>query len=240
MKSITRIISYGIARLFGIRIVKAQRNNVRNAFPNGSRQLYQAAHINFSIPEDASVLDIGCGPAPFHRATMVCDRFTRKTVHRYGELSTGGLPFVEADIHSLPFADKSFDFVYCAHVLEHIDDPILACREIMRIGKRGYLETPNFMKDTLFCQAQGMHHRWHTIALGNTLFFFEYTPRQQEGIRSQAWSNLIWSPWYHPLQDAFVDNQDVFNTMFLWSDSFCVFVFNKNGTMRHFNGIERV
>jgi len=38
---------------------------------------------------------------------------------------------------AMPFPDKSFDFVYCAHVLEHVDDPIRACREIMRVGKRG-------------------------------------------------------------------------------------------------------
>lgn len=232
MSRVAKSISLAIARLFRVRLVRARPANVRAAFPNGSRQRYQDALVDFAIPQTATVLDIGCGPAPFSRATLACDRFLGPTVHRSGDLSTGGLPFVQADIYSLPFGDKSLDFVYCSHVLEHVDDPIRACQEIMRVGKRGYLETPNFMKDALFCQAQQMHHRWHTIASGTTLFFFEYTTNQQQGIRSTSWSDLIWSRWHHPLQDAFVDNQDCFNTMFLWSDSFQVYVVDREGRMR--------
>lgn len=232
MNSFSKIINLGIARLFGVRLVKAGPGKLRDAFPGGSRRRYQEVLMDFDIPDSAAVLDIGCGPAPFHRATLVCDRFVGKTVHRFGNLSTGGLPFVAADINALPFADKSLDFVYCAHVLEHVDDPLSACREIMRVGKRGYLETPNFMKDSLFCQAHGMHHRWHTLALGNSLFFFEYTARQQQGIRSRSWSDVIWSRWHHPLQDAFVENQDMFNTMFMWSDAFDVFVVDQDGRQR--------
>jgi len=76
-----------------------------------------------------------------------------------------------------------------------------------------------------------MHHRWHTLATGKSLFFFEYTPDSAKGIRDSCWTELIWSPIHHPLQDAFVRNQDLFNTMFLWSDQFDVYVVLADGSL---------
>jgi hypothetical protein len=99
---------------------------------------------------------------------------------------------------------------------------------LQRVGKAGYIETPTFMKDALFSWAKGMH-KWHVLAQGNTLFFFEYTERQKEGIRSQSFERLIFSTVYHPLQKAFNENQDVFNTMFEWKDWFNVIVVKTDG-----------
>ena len=231
MNRTARFLHRALQRYFNIKVVRLTPARVKGAFLNGSRQLYQRKLVTFDIPENARVLDIGSGPAPFPRATVLCERYLDETVHRHGTLITHGIPMVVADIHALPFRDKVFDFVYSAHVLEHVEDPIRACREVMRVGKKGYLETPNFMKDVLSCQAEIMHHRWHTVARGNTLFFFEYSQRQLEGIRSSAWNDLIWSEHYHPLQDAFVDNQDLFNTMFLWSDRFDLQVVTKDGAL---------
>lgn len=42
---------------------------------------------------------------------------------------------VICDIHSLPFEDGSFDFVYCSHVLEHSIAPMIALKEIHRVLK---------------------------------------------------------------------------------------------------------
>ena len=107
-----------------------------------------------------------------------------------------------------------------------------ACNEIARVGKRGYVETPNFMKDALFCQAADMSHRWHTVAQGSSSYFFEYTGRQQRGIESTAWSDTIWAEFHHPLQEAFADSQDLFNTMFLWQGGFTVAVVARDGSLR--------
>lgn len=46
---------------------------------------------------------------------------------------------VHADICDLPFADESFDFVICNHVLEHIPNDRQAMRELYRVLKRGGL-----------------------------------------------------------------------------------------------------
>lgn len=42
----------------------------------------------------------------------------------------------KADIHNLPYADETFDFVLCSHVLEHVDDPVRATSEIRRVLKQ--------------------------------------------------------------------------------------------------------
>ena len=44
---------------------------------------------------------------------------------------------VKADICDLPFADNSFDVVFCNHVLEHISDDTKAMQELFRVMKKG-------------------------------------------------------------------------------------------------------
>ncbi len=48
---------------------------------------------------------------------------------------------------ALPFADNSFDFVYCRHVLEDLFDPFRLCAEMARVGRAGYIETPSPMAE---------------------------------------------------------------------------------------------
>ncbi len=54
---------------------------------------------------------------------------------------------VKADIHDLPFSDNTFDVVLCNHVLEHVNDDIVAMKEINRVLKPGgyaVLQVPFF------------------------------------------------------------------------------------------------
>jgi SAM-dependent methyltransferase len=44
---------------------------------------------------------------------------------------------VKADILDLPFEDNSFDFIFCNHVLEHIEDDSKAMSELHRVMKTG-------------------------------------------------------------------------------------------------------
>ena len=74
-------------------------------------------------------------------------------------------------------------------------------------------------KDALFSWPRGMH-KWQIVAIANTLCFFEHSDRQMEGIRSQAWAEVIGSPRLFPFQDAFAEAQDVFYVMFLWIGAF--------------------
>lgn len=211
--------------------VRLERVRPRVARPDEARRYaYQQRHVDFAIAPGARVLDVGSGGDPFPSATVLLDRFTGPTRHRHAPLIRDGREFVEGDITAMPFAGQEFDFVYCAHVLEHVDDPLAACREMMRVGKRGYIETPTLGKDMLFAWNVPDMHKWHVVASTRRLCFFELTPRQQAGIRSKEWQKLIFGPWQHPLQDAYFDNADLFNVMFLWNEPFDVHVFRNDGS----------
>ena len=94
------------------------------------------------IQPSESVLDIGGGHNPFKRADVITDAFLHESTHRMGKSLLSDKKYVEAKIENLPFKDKEFDFVFSRHVLEHADDPAKACKEMMRVGKRGFWEAP--------------------------------------------------------------------------------------------------
>jgi ubiquinone/menaquinone biosynthesis C-methylase UbiE len=51
-----------------------------------------------------------------------------------------------ADVYNLPFYTKSYDVVICLEVLEHLDNPLRALKEIKRIASSGIIITvPNTM-----------------------------------------------------------------------------------------------
>lgn len=93
------------------------------------------------IPAKARVLDVGAGILPFPRADVLVDLAAPDAIP--------GQEVVRCDVtrHPLPFADKSFDFVYCRHVLEDLFDPFCVIREMERVGRAGYIETPSPMAE---------------------------------------------------------------------------------------------
>jgi len=198
------------------------------------RYSYQSKYHHFDIDPNDKVLDVGCGAYPFPHATMLVDLYMEKSEHRSEDLKTDGKPFKIADINHLLFEDKSYDFVYCSHVLEHVDDPKRACEELMRIGKRGYLETPSVMTDVMFSWAKGMH-KWFTVIIANRIIFFEYNDRLVQGVRNPYWQKSIFSKKRHPLQDVFFLNQDIFNNSLMWYGNFNYSIYYLNGNMEHSN-----
>jgi len=201
-----------------------------------NRFTYQKKFFNFDIKEGQKIADIGCGSDPFPYATTVVDLYTGPTNHRQTHLQTAGKEFIIADIQDLPFSEKSFDFVYCSHVLEHVEDPMKACRELMRIGKRGYIEVPSLTTDTLFAWAKGMH-KWFCMVIARRIIFFEYSPRQLEGIKCNYWKDAHFSEYRHPVQDIFFNNLDIFNSGLLWEGSFSCTVYGLDGKVNNFDCI---
>ena len=118
-----------------------------------------AARKRFAIERGEKVLDVGCGASPFAPATHLCDVVCGDDGSRFlqGSPLTTDLPFFQASVEALPVADKAFDFVYCTHVLEHVADPAAACRELSRVGRRGYVECPAAWIERLF---HAPEHRW--------------------------------------------------------------------------------
>lgn len=195
--------------------------------PDKSRySLYQQRLFDFGIKPGDKVLDIGSGHIPFPLATHLAD--LTLTDHQYGRAGTpfkhiDGKPVYECSVESMPFADKEFDFVYCSHVLEHTGDPEKACRELMRVGKRGYIETPTRAKELFLNSAKVSNHTRYVEQRNGRLVFADYSKEELEGLqcdilqrmhsapqtmREKAFSALVWL------------KADQVNTMLLWEDSF--------------------
>src|SRR5690348_16352149 len=94
----------------------------------------------FRKPSQRRVLDVGSGHRPHEDATHLVDLLPEDDSERGKPIQQLGLPLLLANVESLPFKDKSFDYVYASHVLEHTQNPEAACQELMRIARAGYIE----------------------------------------------------------------------------------------------------
>lgn len=102
------------------------------------------------------VLEIGSGDKPKTRSDVLCDMLPDDDTQR-GGIITLDRPFIAADGQYLPFADKAFDYIICCHVLEHAEDPKLFISELVRVGKRGYIESPTEVGERLYGWS---YHKW--------------------------------------------------------------------------------
>lgn len=139
------------------------------------------------LPRTARVVDVGGGAAPFARADHVIDALSpdQAGAGSDGVLGNGGARRLQraswtqvdlCDRRPWPFADKSFDFAVCSHVLEDVRDPIWVCSELSRIAKAGYIETPSrIVEQSLGVESPAYagycHHRWLVSRRGSTLEF---------------------------------------------------------------------
>lgn len=94
------------------------------------------------VDKDALVLEIGAGGNPYPRANVLLDAY-EETVERIESSLVKDRPIVLGFAERLPFKNKSFDFVIASHVLEHSLNPEAFLMELMRVGKAGYIETPD-------------------------------------------------------------------------------------------------
>ena len=95
------------------------------------------------ISSGRKVLDVGSGHRPHEDATHLLDLLFKDNSERGKPIKRLGRPLVLGTVEALPYKDKSFDYVYASHVLEHTEDPATACEELMRIARAGYIETPS-------------------------------------------------------------------------------------------------
>ena len=104
--------------------------------------------IMLPVSGSGLVLDVGSGGRPYPRSDVLMDRMTGAE-HRCGESMMIDRPVVFGDASKMPFKDKAFDFIVASHILEHMADPEIFLKELQRVGKAGYIETPNAIFERL-------------------------------------------------------------------------------------------
>ena len=95
------------------------------------------------------VLEIGPGFHPFPKANILVEKPVRDRSIDYATRDRAGrgraIHYLDVNSEPLPFADDEIDFVYCRHVVEDVANPGHLLREMSRVAKRGYVETPTPM-----------------------------------------------------------------------------------------------
>jgi hypothetical protein len=120
------------------------------------------------LPPDGLLLDVGGWAAPLARADWVIDLLPYATRGLYGKAEGERFTeetWVEHDICTpWPFEDGQFDFAVCSHTLEDVRDPVLACQELQRVAKAGYVEVPSRIEEHMRAihgpWPGWAHHRW--------------------------------------------------------------------------------
>lgn len=134
------------------------------------RLAYESAARERRSPD---VLDVGCGRG-----------YLLKRLRKAGWSCAGidipsspipesevGMDCRSGDASSLPWPDRSFDLVVINHVLEHVADPWLACREAARVLRDEgilYVGVPNFGSS----QSQVFGGAWFPLEIPRHLFHF--------------------------------------------------------------------
>jgi len=122
--------------------------------------------------EKKLIVEISPGNIPFALASEFVDwqvspALAGKKVH-----------CLDINQNSLPYQDKSVDFIYCRNTLEDIYNPVWVCQEMSRVAKAGFIETPSPIAEC--CRGvdgsaphwRGYHHHRYVIWVDETRLTF--------------------------------------------------------------------
>ena len=129
------------------------------------------------------IVDAGCGNNPFSPSTHILDI---KDIKDINERTT-----INFDLNFDKFEkDNMFNFVYCRHTLEDLQNPQNAFNEFIKVSPKGYIETPSPLIEfsrgvdadiewvNSSCYRGYRHHRyivWSDLNT-NTLYFLPKYP----------------------------------------------------------------
>lgn len=170
------------------------------------------AWLRTQVPADARILDIGPGHHPLTWATHYVDFVDIEGL--------GAKPLWKVDLATqpLPFPDKSFDFIYARHCIEDMYNPFPLLKEMERVGKAGYIETPSPIAE--LCRGvdgavpkwRGYHHH-HFICWARERelsLISKYPIVEHAGIDDMTLATFLRSSPYY------------WNTYYLWRDKISV------------------
>jgi SAM-dependent methyltransferase len=137
---------------------------------------------------------------------VLCDKYLADNSQRQGVLKVDR-PMVLADVQNLPFRDNAFDYVICCHLLDHVEDPEQAVREITRVAPRGYIETPSEFAEKMVGKTC---HKWFVSLQNGVLWFREKETYPFDSVLANTTHRLhmqrdrYWNYFYHGRFDLFL------------------------------------
>lgn len=194
-------------------IFQAESFAMRIADKIGFKKLrWSLRRLHVPVSKNALVLEVGAGGNPYPRANVLLDAM-ESTIERIEKNLVTDRPLVLGLCEELPFKDKSFDFIIASHVLEHTDDPEKFLTELMRVGKAGYIETPEgwFEKMCAFT-----YHRLEVSADKDKLFIRKKHCWKPDEI-AKLWDVKLAAS--KPLSEFLRINPDLNHLRFYWKDA---------------------
>lgn len=164
------------------------------------------------------VLEVGSGHNPSYRSNVLVERFLDDNHHRCGDVKIyPHQTMVHADGEDMPFQDKEFDYVICNQVLEHAEHPEKFIREITRVAKRGYIETPSLLGEFLFPKET---HKWVILDIDDKLVLFEKAKMPGNYFNNYGELFLNYLPYQSlPFKLLGFTEGDVMFTRYEWKES---------------------
>lgn len=148
------------------------------------------------IPENSSVLDVGCGDGLLARLMMDKRQDLEITGTDVLVRSETRIPVKEFDGTTILLPDKTVDVVMFVDVLHHTDDPMILLREAARVAKKALL-----IKD----------HRRNGLLAGPTLRFMDLVGNAPHGVALpyNYWPQKKWDEAFQALKlEVDVWNED--------------------------------
>lgn len=131
------------------------------------RRTYAVEYVLRECPEDALILDLGCGAGPFATPLRAAGRrvipldyspdMLTLARRRLMQAKLHPQPLVQGDSEALPFADAQFDFTACLGVISYLPDYRSVLRKIFRTlrpGARAIITTRNSRNPLLWDPAR--------------------------------------------------------------------------------------
>src|SRR5262249_14040597 len=131
----------------------------------GRRSRVLARELASSLPNDSSVLDVGCGDGLI--SSLISSARPDLSIQRLDVLKRDHsfIPMDLFDGHTIPFTDQSYDVVMFVDVLQHTPDPLPLLTEARRVARHAIV-----VKDH-YCRSRW---DWHTLkymdGVGNARF----------------------------------------------------------------------
>lgn len=177
----------------------------------------------FGLDAEPVVVDVGCSTgslAVWLRPEQTYIGFDLSFASLRFARRASGQFFVQADAERLPVKTGSVPYFTSREVLEHVDDPLAAVRELRRVAKRGVIVVPTldfpFLYDPL---------NWVLIRRGKRAKFGAYGYGHHELRDIAGWRDLIGAGGFEVLSEhavgtgLFLNAFDVFwHSLFSWRE----------------------